>query len=379
MARYGLPDITPVSEGEMMRKCIPAMAFATIFTVFTAFAVALIAGFSPRTARAAAAADPSTGRLAHHRLAHRINRLEHRISGMIAAIGSITGDTFGTPVADTPRRPSAMRLRVAQSVAGLTVRMDRMEAQMRILTGQMEELTYQLEALRAQNRRMLEDNEMRFLELEENRGGRKKKSQAPQRNGDEEHAAAPPPPPNGGNSADSVDSADNASGSAMAGDNVPVLEPFDMAELIQRNGEGAARLGNAQPGSQNIPPRQAYNRAYDLVTQGRLDEARRSLRDFLARYPDHRLASNAYYWLGETYYANGDYDRAADVFARGYDLHQRSDKAPDLLLKYGMALANTGKRDQACDTFAALNAHFPNVSPVMKDHMRVQRANARCL
>jgi tol-pal system protein YbgF len=70
---------------------------------------------------------------------------------------------------------------LAQSTAGLaeqSMRMDRVEEQMRQLNGRLDEITWQLQQLQESIRRMQEDNEFRFRELE---GGRpQKRSDAPQ-------------------------------------------------------------------------------------------------------------------------------------------------------------------------------------------------------
>ena len=74
-------------------------------------------------------------------------------------------------------------------------------------------------------------------------------------------------------------------------------------------------------------------------------------------------APTASYWLGETYLFRKDYPTAASVFARNYRTYgQEAPRAPDNLLKLGMALAAMGDRDRACQTFDELAKRHPNAS-----------------
>lgn len=67
----------------------------------------------------------------------------------------------------------------SSTVADLSVRVDRVEGQMRTLTGQIEELTFHIRQLQEQLRRMQEDNEFRFQQLEGAAPVRKKSDAAP--------------------------------------------------------------------------------------------------------------------------------------------------------------------------------------------------------
>jgi tol-pal system protein YbgF len=64
--------------------------------------------------------------------------------------------------------------------------------------------------------------------------------------------------------------------------------------------------------------------------------------DFMGRYPNHPLAVNAQYWIGEAYYAQRDYRQALLEFQKVLDMPRRPDggKIPDALLKIGLCYAN---------------------------------------
>ncbi len=72
-----------------------------------------------------------------------------------------------------------------------------------------------------------------------------------------------------------------------------------------------------------------------------------------------RWRRNAQYWIGETYYVRGQYKNAADAFLKGYKKYKSGDKAPDTLLRLGMALAELGQKDAACSTLNELKTKYP--------------------
>ena len=106
-----------------------------------------------------------------------------------------------------------------------------------------------------------------------------------------------------------------------------------------------------------------YRQALDQLQAGSWGEAEQSFDTFVKSYPDDPRASTASYWVGETYLFRKDYPTAASVFARNYRTYgQDAPRAPDNLLKLGMALAAMGDRDKACQTFGELGKRHPNAS-----------------
>ena len=97
-----------------------------------------------------------------------------------------------------------------------------------------------------------------------------------------------------------------------------------------------------------------YQDAFKLLQDGDYAGAERGFKTFIQRHPQHVLAGNAQYWLGETYYARRDYQNAMIAFAEGYKVYKTSPKGPDNLLKLGITLAVLNRKPDACAVFAAL-------------------------
>ena len=88
--------------------------------------------------------------------------------------------------------------------------------------------------------------------------------------------------------------------------------------------------------------------------------------NFVSKYPDHSLAGSAQYWLGETFYAQGNFREAAQNFLHGYKNYPKSRRAPDSLLKLGISLNKLGQTQQACAAFGAVGGEFPNAVDAKK-------------
>ena len=86
-------------------------------------------------------------------------------------------------------------------------------------------------------------------------------------------------------------------------------------------------------------PKQEYEQAVGLLRLGDTAQGRERLLAFRKAHRKDKLAGNAQYWLGESYYAEGDYRRAILEFQKVREKYSRSDKVDDALLKLGFCFA----------------------------------------
>jgi tol-pal system protein YbgF len=266
--------------------------------------------------------------------------------------------------------------------AQVEVRLTELERRLQELTGQVEQLSYRISQSESRLERALNDIEYRLTTLE---GG---EPPAPSTDG---AATAPAPPettyigpedPDGGGAADGG----TADGSG------PQPETGVLGTLIIEGEDGVPR--NPSP----IPPRDdaadgagaqtaalpsgsveaQYDYAYGLLQGGDFAAAEGALAEFLRRHGDHALASNAHYWLGETYYVRSRFEDAASAFARGYRAFPEGAKAVDSLLKLGMSLAQLGRTEDACLTFDRLSSEFPNGPVAVQRRAAQERERLQC-
>jgi TolA-binding protein len=108
------------------------------------------------------------------------------------------------------------------------------------------------------------------------------------------------------------------------------LDAMEKSQTDQQKASEAAAAAAAQQKKEAEHPTDKlaiYNLGRQKLEAGQTQRARELFTDFLARFPKDELASNAQYWLGETYYAERKWNDAIGEFQ----------KVPDSLLKIGMS------------------------------------------
>lgn len=250
-------------------------------------------------------------------------------------------------------------------------RMNGLEQQMNSLTGQIEELQNRVAQLTNRLDKLTTDLEFRISQLEGGQGGRPPGQVAGGNFGNTPPGAPPripAPPP------------------AVAGNPTPlndgVLRPPPPGQSGYQPSVPPANPGGQQQATAPPPaggsPEQQYQAAFDLMTAHNYPAAEAAMRAFVQRNPKHALASNAQFWLGETFYVRNDYQNAAVAYADGYKNYPKGNKAPDTLLKLGMALSAQKKDQDACAVYDRLTKEFPQAPDLVRRRVVEERKRSRC-
>ena len=320
----------------------------------------------------------------------RLDRLERDLSMLqrqVFRVGSAPVAGAGSPAVD------------------FELRMDRLEAQMRELTGRIEDTVNGVEQLRRRLEQINSDIEVRFSQ-----------GPAPPRNSAvTSHASAgiTDSNPAGQLAMRGPPATAGSARSRPTGDPMPpgplVLPPPDrpggtatltppgVPAALQPEPPSAFPPGPPQPFSDGTnvaiagtlrPPSagelpgssafQQYNAAFGLLKQPDYPSAEAAFKTFLARHPKDPLAASAQYWLGETYYARGRYGEAASAFAEGYKNYPKGAKAADDLLKLGMSLARSNQKQSACLAFGQLDHDFPHPGSAVKETATAEKKRLGC-
>jgi tol-pal system protein YbgF len=125
-------------------------------------------------------------------------------------------------------------------------------------------------------------------------------------------------------------------------------------------------------------PQQQYEYAFGLLRAANYPEAEKAFTAFVQKNPNDVLAGNAQYWLGETYYVRGDYQKAAVTFAEGFQNYPNSGKAADNLLKLGMSLGEMGKKQDACTALTQLISKYPGAPEDLLVRARREKEHYGC-
>lgn len=98
------------------------------------------------------------------------------------------------------------------------------------------------------------------------------------------------------------------------------------------------------PAGESAP--ELYDRALKKIREEQdFNSGRELMEAFLKRYPEHDLAVNAAYWIGETYYAEKNYEQAILQFEEIIQKYGDHPKVASAMLKQALAFESTG--DQA--------------------------------
>jgi tol-pal system protein YbgF len=313
----------------------------------------------------------------------------------------------------------------AQDAADAIVRLNRLENQFRQMSGQVEQLQFENRQLKEQVRKFQEDVEFRF---QESRGGSKaapstttpvrpaqpqaQPQPQPQRRSDvfdpSDSPDAPGAPRPLGTAAPSAPLA-SADGRPVP---FPSGKPADIGDLIEEEEAvaGAAPLDlnpvgrtaaipqpspapssaapAAAPATQRPSPsvaatsvgspRSDYDTAFAYLSQKQYEEAEMGFRRFLQSNPRDKLVPEASYWLGETYLQRSRFREAAEQFLNVSTDHPNAAKAPDALLKLGIALNGLGARDRACAVYAELDRKYPQASASVRQGSEREQKRAKC-
>ena len=319
---------------------------------------------------------------------------------------------FGNSERVSPPAPTAQPGRVVAQGPGseLIVRLDRLEAQVRQLTGTIEQLQYRNQQLEA--------------ELHELRGGPPRPAQA--RPGGYQTPVQPPAAP--GRRSDAFDPAAHPNapgvphtlGSTAATSAVPAQPPASEESPLGPPGgrqagapldlstlagtavtdpslgpgtvtprEGAPPRAPAQRGSSpsspqvaTLPPSDSpkdnFDLAYGYVLRRDYALAENGFRAFLQKFPNDRLTPDAQYWLGESLFQRQQFREAAEAFLTVSTKFETTGKAPDALLRLGQSLAALGEKEAACASLGEVLRKYPRASVAIKQGVDREQKRVRC-
>jgi tol-pal system protein YbgF len=266
--------------------------------------------------------------------------------------------------------------------ADIEIRMERLEAQMRDLTGRAEAIANGLDQLKQRVEQINTDFDVRFNEM-----GGAAAGPAPGRPGaagassaanpPTKLAAGPTPPPVGGLMPPGTVVPPPASGGLNPIFNT--LSPPGTAPAVPpASAPPATESAGADTPLPHGSANEQFNHAFGLVKQADYPGAEVALKAFLDAHPNDALAGNAQYWLGQTYFARNKFPEAATAFAEGYRRFPKAAKAPEDLLYLGMSLAKADQKKNACLALAQLDQAFPSAATAVKERANAEKKRIGC-
>lgn len=115
-----------------------------------------------------------------------------------------------------------------------------------------------------------------------------------------------------------------------------------------------------------VTPDSAYMKGLDTFKAGDMPAAREIFTRFLEQYPQHDLAANAHYWIGETHYSEKSYEPAILAFQEVIKNFPTKDKVPAAMLKQAMAFDALNDSKSAKYVLKKLGEAFPKSDEAAK-------------
>ncbi len=267
-------------------------------------------------------------------------------------IGSIAGTVLLLPAGAAAQRggPSLeQRLERLERLMSSSAMMDLMEGVQRLQTelqemrGELEQQTHIAEQLRQRQRELYLDVDRRLRRMEAGGAG------APA-------SAAPSrvPVPQG----------------RVPVPASPALQ--SQAPLPAASAAGAPSVATV-PAVDPVKEQAAYQRAFNLLKEGRYEQAAAAFKTFLGEYQGGHYADNAQYWLGEAYYVTRQFDPALTEFQKLVRDYPASSKVTHAMLKVGYIYDEMDKPDKARETLNGLIVNHPKTTAARLAEERLRR------
>lgn len=252
------------------------------------------------------------------------------------------------------------------------VKISELEKQIQQMTSKFEENNYKLQQLSDRLNKISNDSQLRFQQLENNKAISNKV-----------------------NAPKEVAVEKKSSQIKKSDDNILNLEEVIISEEINSEEESIIKEKSVEkeniklkekekisnPKTKVLPKvsiAEQYKYAMNIMKSGDFEKAEIAFKEFVDTHSKHELAGSAQFWYGETFYIRQLYEDAAEAFLEGYKKYPNSSKAPENLLKLGVALAELGEVDQGCKMIANLKKAYPKIDAAILQKSSYEKKRFNC-
>jgi tol-pal system protein YbgF len=149
------------------------------------------------------------------------------------------------------------------------------------------------------------------------------------------------------------------------------LEDMQAAQQSVAAGQ-AAQQAQQQAMAQAPPPDVLYNNGLRDYNAAKNDLAKQEFSDYVKFYPNTDLAGNAYFYLAELAYKQGNFQEAVTNYDQVLQNFPTGNKAPSSDLKKGLSLIELGKKDDGIAQLRHVIQRYPRSNEALqaKDRLR---------
>lgn len=134
-----------------------------------------------------------------------------------------------------------------------------------------------------------------------------------------------------------------------------------------------ATQAQAQAQAQAPPPDVLYANALRDYNGGKNDIASQEFSDYIKFYPNTDLAGNAYFYLGEIQFKQGNYQQAVQTYDQVLQNFPSGNKAASAQLKKAFALIELGKQDDGVSELRHVIQRYPRSPEALQARDRLRK------
>ena len=150
------------------------------------------------------------------------------------------------------------------------------------------------------------------------------------------------------------------------------LEDVQAAQQNQAAAQ-AAQQAQQQALAQAPPPDVLYNNALRDYNAGKNDLATQEFSDYIRFYPTTDLAGNAFFYLAEINFKQGNYQAAVKNYEQVLQNFPTGNKAPSSDLKKGLALLELGQQDDGIAELRHVIQRYPRTNEALQARERLRK------
>ncbi|OLB88619.1 MAG: hypothetical protein AUH36_01260 [Chloroflexi bacterium 13_1_40CM_55_7] len=128
-----------------------------------------------------------------------------------------------------------------------------------------------------------------------------------------------------------------------------------------------------QQQTQAPPPDVLYNNALRDYNAAKNDLAAQEFADYVKYYPNTDLAGNAYFYLADLEFRQGNYQQAVKDYDQVLQNFPTGNKAPAAQLKKGFALLELGQKDSGIAELRRLIQRYPRSNEALQARDRLRK------
>ena len=157
-----------------------------------------------------------------------------------------------------------------------------------------------------------------------------------------------------------------------------VSKQLEDLQATQQNQAAAQAAAQAQQQAlaQAPPPDVLYKNALRDYNAGRNDLAKQEFSDYVKFYPTTDLAGNAFFYLAEMNYKEGDFQGAVKNYDQVLQNFPTGNKAPSADLKKGLALIELGQNDEGITELRHVIQRYPHSNEALQARDRLRKLGA---